>query len=291
MPLPRLRLPALPRPGRLGPVTPHGRRRLAAIVLIAGLVVASFLILRESSLVAVRDVEVTGASGRDGERVRSALDGAARDMTTLHVDLDALRTAVAPYPIVKDVRATPDFPHGLKIEVIEHTPVAAVGVDGRRVPVASDGTLLRGSSARDLPVLPMRMPPAGDKVAAGQAARVVAALAAAPEPLRQAIEKVFVGPRGLTVRLTDGPAVYLGSTERVAAKWAAIARVLADPTSQGATYLDVRLPERPTAGGLEQVAAQQQQTLAAGATAPGGAAVTGPAGPSAAATPAPGVAP
>lgn len=291
MPLPRLRVPALPRPGRLGPVTPHGRRRLAAIVLVAGLVLASFLILRESSLVAVRDVTVVGASGRDGERVRSALDGAARDMTTMHVDLDALRTAVAPYPIVKDVRATPDFPHGLKIEVIEHTPVAAVGVEGRKVPVASDGTLLRGSSARDLPVLPMRMPPAGDKVAAGQAARVVAALAAAPAPLRRAIEKVFVGPRGLTVRLSAGPAVYLGSTERVAAKWAAVVAVLADPTSKGATYLDVRLPERPTAGGLEQVAAQQQQTLAAGATAPGGAAVTGPAGPVAGATPVPGATP
>jgi len=288
IPSPRLRVPAFHLPTRLGPATPHGRRRLVAIVLVAGFVVASFLILRESSLVAVRDVEVTGASGRDGERVRSALDSAARDMTTLHVDLDALRTAVAPYPIVKDVRATPDFPHGLRIEVVEHVAVAAVGVDGRRVPVASDGTLLRGSSARDLPVLPMRTPPAGDRVARGQTSRIVAALGAAPAPLREAIEKVFVGPRGLTVRLTAGPAVYLGSTERVAAKWAAVARVLADPTSKGATYLDVRLPERPTAGGLEQVAAQRQQTLAAGATAPG-AAVTGPAGPAAtpAATPTP----
>jgi cell division protein FtsQ len=28
--------------------------------------------------------------------------------------------------------------------------------------------------------------------------------------------------------------------------------VLADPTSAGATYLDLRVPERPAAGGLEQ---------------------------------------
>lgn len=281
IPLPRLRVPAA-RP--VAPRSPHARRRLLAVLAVAGLVVATFLIVRESSLVAVRDVEVTGVAGREGERIRGALQSAAQDMTTLHVDVDALRTAVAPYPIVKDVRATPDFPHGLRIDVVEHVPVAAVGVDGRRVPVASDGTLLRGSNAKGLPVLPLRTPPAGDRVPAGQTARVVAALGAAPAPLRETFSKVFVGPRGLTVRLTAGPALYLGTTERIAAKWAAVARVLADPSSRGATYLDVRLPERPTAGGLEQVAAQQQQTLEAGATAPG-AAVTGAAGATGAAVP------
>jgi cell division protein FtsQ len=42
----------------------------------------------------------------------------------------------------------------------------------------------------------------------------------------------------------------LGSTERPRAKWAAAARVLSDSSSEGATYIDVRLPERPAAGGF-----------------------------------------
>jgi len=280
LPLPRVPV-ALPRLGH------HGRRRLAAAVVLAGLLVATFLIVRESSLVAVRDVQVSGAAGRDGQRIRDALTSAAQDMTTLHVDVDALRTAVAPYPIVKDIRASPDLPHGLRIEVVEHLPVAAVSVDGTKVAVAADGTLLRGTAVRDLPVLPMRTPPAGEHLAAGQASRVVAALGAAPAPLRSRIEKVFIGRRGLTLRISAGPALYLGSTERVEAKWAAVARVLADPSSKGATYVDVRLPERPAAGGLEQVAVQRQQTASSGGTAPTDATVTGAAGvlPHAAATP------
>ncbi|MDQ3608473.1 MAG: hypothetical protein M3459_06190, partial [Actinomycetota bacterium] len=56
--------------------------------------------------------------------------------------------------------------------------------------------------------------------------------------------------RGWAVALRDGPVVHLGSADRLDAKWAAASAVLADPASRGAVYLDVRLPERPTAGGL-----------------------------------------
>ena len=37
-------------------------------------------------------------------------------------------------------------------------------------------------------------------------------------------------------------------------------RVLADRSSAGATYLDVRLPERPAAGGVEPLQAQEPLT-------------------------------
>lgn len=261
IPLPRVSMP-LPRFG------PHFRRRLLALAFFLGLLLATFMIVRESSLVAVRDVEIRGASGREADRIRAALEGAARDMTTLHVDRDALRTAVAPYPSVKDVVVTADFPHGMRIEVLQHVPVAVVGVDGRDVPVAADGTLLRGTSVKGLPVVPLRTPPAGERIGSGVTARVVALLGDAPAVLRERIENVYVGGRGLTMRLDSGTVLYFGTTERGVAKWAATARVLADPSSKGATYLDVRLPERPAAGGLEQVAAQRKQTVDAGGTAP-----------------------
>ena len=47
------------------------------------------------------------------------------------------------------------------------------------------------------------------------------------------------------------------------AKWTAAARVLADPSSRGAAYIDLRLPDRPAAGGLAA------QTLAPLGTAEG----------------------
>jgi len=56
--------------------------------------------------------------------------------------------------------------------------------------------------------------------------------------------------RGLVVSVKDGPELIFGSTDRLTAKWAAAVRVLADPDAAGAEYLDLRLPERPAAGGL-----------------------------------------
>jgi hypothetical protein len=50
--------------------------------------------------------------------------------------------------------------------------------------------------------------------------------------------------------LKDGPVVIFGRAVGIDAKWAAAAAVLAQRSSQGATYIDVRIAERPVAGGL-----------------------------------------
>jgi hypothetical protein len=44
--------------------------------------------------------------------------------------------------------------------------------------------------------------------------------------------------------------VIFGDATRLRAKWAAASRVLADLEASGASYVDVRLPGRPAAGGL-----------------------------------------
>jgi cell division protein FtsQ len=85
-------------------------------------------------------------------------------------------------------------------------------------------------------------------------------LAAAPAPLRAKVTRVYAGPRGLTAPLRDGPVLYFGGAERLRAKWTAGARVLADRSSAGATYLDLRLPERPAAGGLQAPEPEDPQT-------------------------------
>ena len=71
------------------------------------------------------------------------------------------------------------------------------------------------------------------------------------------MQRIQLGEQGLTLPLRDGPDVYFGSAGRLRAKWAALAVVLADRSSRGATYIDVRLPERPVAGGLEEIAADE----------------------------------
>ncbi len=241
----------------------------ASLVLALALLGLGFLWLRDSSLVAVTEVTVNGAEGSQAEEIRSALREAAEDMTTLHVREDALRSAVQQYPSVAAVTATADFPHGLRIDVRSRTPVAALDTGQRRIAVASDGTVLTGSATDGLPRVSVNTPPGGPRVRGDSAAALVRLMAAAPAPLRARAERAFLGPDGLTVVLTEGPRLRFGRGDRLEAKWAAAARVLADDSTRGASYLDLRLPERPAAGGLaplptEEVDEQSDPAAAAG---------------------------
>jgi cell division protein FtsQ len=249
MPLP---MPPLPR-------RPHARA-VAACVGVLALLAVGWLWLRDSSLVAVRQVDVTGLSGSDAPRVRAALQEAARDMTTLHVRTKQLQTALAPFPAVRSVDAHADFPHRLRVVVHERVAVGAVAAGNERVAVAADGTLLRGSATGGLPLVSVGTEPGGDSVGDRGAQHAIALLSAAPAALRARVERVYTGPRGLTAPLTDGPVLFFGGSERMRAKWTAVASVLADRSSAGATYLDVRMPERPAAGGLEAPKPEEPDT-------------------------------
>jgi cell division protein FtsQ len=240
-----MRLPVLPPTRR--PPAPAVAACVATLALLGG----AWLWLRDSSLVAVKRVTVTGASGSDAPRVRAGLQDNTRDMTTLHVRHGALATAVEPFPAGGGVDPHADFPHGLRIVVHERVAVATIASASGQVPVAADGTLLRGSAGAGLPIVNASAAPTGDTLGDRRIEPAVALLAKAPPALRARVRRVYLGPRGLTAPLRDGPVLYFGGSDRMRAKWAAAARVLADSTSAGATYLDVRLPERPAAGGLE----------------------------------------
>lgn len=258
------RAAALPRV-RAVPRVPRAVTWTLALLVV---VIAAGMWLRDSSLVAVRHVTVTGLNGPDAARVASELESAARDMTTLHVRRDQLASVARPYPIVKALQVSTDFPHGLRIHVVANEPVAAVAGGGETTPVGADGRVLRGSEHGPLPVVPLRIAPA-NRVGDRDAVEAIAAIAAAPLPLRQRIVRAMVTrDRGLVLDLRDGPELRFGGDERLAAKWAAAAAVLADASSVGATYVDVRYPERPAAGGLEDPATQTDPTAVPAATVP-----------------------
>jgi cell division protein FtsQ len=226
-------------------------RALAIAAVVLTVLGGGWLWFRDSSFVTVEHVEVIGLSSSEAPAVRRALDTAARGMTTLHVDHGALEDAVAAYPSVAGLRIQADFPHGLSIEVTEREPIAEVDLAGDVVPVGAGGRLMRGvQPRRKLPVLhATRLGPGGRLTDAGALA-AVNVLAAAPQPLRRRVTRIWSGPKGLSLDLRQGPQLFFGSEGRAAAKWMAVARVLAEPSSQGAVYLDVRVPERVAAGGL-----------------------------------------
>lgn len=229
-------------------------RPLVAVAVVAMVLGGGWLWLRGSSLVAVERVEVIGLSSSEADEVRQALDVAARSMTTLHVRRDELDAAVERFTSVDGLIVQADFPHGLTIEVTEREPIAEVDLAGQVVPVGAGGRLMRGvEPTRKLPVLHATRLAPGGRLTDPDALAAVNVLAAAPEPLRERVKKIWTGRRGLALDLRAGPALYFGTSERPVAKWSAAASVLADPSSAGAVYLDVRVPERVAAGGLGTV--------------------------------------
>ena len=247
-------------------VAPSQLRLGAAIVLVLGLLLAgAWIWLRDSSLVAVERVSVTGESGPDAAAIRSALTSAARNMTTLDVQMDQLRTAVYPFPAVKNLQVSTQFPHGMRIRVIEQLPVAAIVVGGRRIAVAADGTLLHDLAASSsLPLVPLSVPPGGPRLTEASAVGAVALLAAAPYQLLAGISQVTtVAGHGLVAQVRGGPSIYFGDARQLRVKWISASAVLADAGSAGAAYVDVTDPVRPAAG------------AGAGATGPAGTATGG----------------
>ena len=230
---------------------PRARLATVGMVLTLGLLAGLYFFwLRDSSLVSVEHVRVDGVSGGNAGRIEARLTAAARDMTTLHVDDDALREAVAAYPTVRGIEANADFPHTLHIIVAQRVPVAALTSGRRSIAVASDGTVLPGDRTRSLPAVPMHALPIGTKLTNPGTLRAIAVLAAAPAALRARVDELDKGKGGLRAILRGGGTLVFGGTDLLQAKWMAASIVLRDPTAKGARYLDVRIPRRPVAGGL-----------------------------------------
>ncbi len=289
--------------------SPFARRALASLgdlpisrgfmagfgaLAIAAVLAFGWLWVRDSSIVRVSEVEVTGLTTRDAPAIRRTLRQAAMRMTTLHYSEQELARAVEPFPAVESVSVDADVPHKLVISVREHLPVAAlVSGDSRRVAVASDGTLLPHERDSRLPTVKVDAIPGGGRLGSGAEAGLVRVIAGAPEELRPLLERAYRAGDGVRVAIDGGPTLRFGAPIRLAAKWTAAARVLADTPAAAAASIDLRIPERPSAAYRDDVpeetvtaettgvqaaaaAAVAEQPVATGATGATGAGVPVP---------------
>jgi cell division protein FtsQ len=225
-------------------------RVLAGVLLTATGLTLGWLWFRDSSFAAVERVTITGSGSSEQEQVRDALETTATGMSTLRVDEAALENVVEPFVSVAGLRIRPDFPHDLRIEVIEHEPVATVRTGGSSVPATGGGLLLDGVRSGALPTVTTTAPLQRRRVSDERTLAALSVAAAAPPELRARSERLFYGGSGMTLELREGPDLIFGSAGDARAKWLAAARVLADESSAGATYLDLRVPKVVAAGGV-----------------------------------------
>lgn len=262
-------------------------KRLGIALAVLALLGGGWLLLRKSPLVSIEHVQISGVQGVDAAPIDAALRSAARQMSTLDMNVGALRAAVARFRVVRGLSVSTSFPHGLRIDVVEQPPVAVLTVDGVRTAVAADGVvleptrpdLLSGSSVQ-LPAItlgdssaPADLRSVEGRVEGAGVRAELSVLGAAPRVLLGWVARIYTGSEGLTVVMRNGLSIYFGDAARPHAKWLSAARVLADPSSAGATYVDVRAPERPAAGTTAAGGLGGSATAQAGASDPTSAAL------------------
>ena len=228
------------------------RKGIAITLLIAvALAMPAWLMVRNSSLVAVEQVRVVGLGGYYDKQARRAVVTAAEQMTTMNVDQQQLSDAAGAYVNVAGIKVDADMPHKLTVYVDVRRPVAAARIGNEMVGLTSAGLILQSSTKpTNLPAIEAAGPLLNDHITDAKALAAVRVLGAAPDVLLREVKSVKWGRNGLMVVLAKGVKLYFGDSAHANAKWRGAAAVLADPVTRGAAYIALRAPGRPAVGGL-----------------------------------------
>ena len=230
------------------PARPPARSRRLA-VRRSSLIGGGWLWLRDSLLVAVRKVTVTGVSGPDAPQVRAALERCRPRHD--HAPRPPGRAADRgrPVPGVIGVTTSADFPHGLRIAVHERNAVGAVvaGASASRSPPTGRSCARRRPRPAAIAAKARRRGAHADD----SARSALGVLAAAPARCARRSSARYVGDARLDARARATARSCTSAAASGSRPSGPRSRACSqDQSSAGATYLDVRLPERAAAGGL-----------------------------------------
>ena len=243
-------------------LVPSTRSIVAGITLLAvGL--AGFVLVRQSSLFAVRTIDVVGATPALERQVRAALSPlvgenlAALDGGDIADRLSRLRE-------IRGLRYDRAFPNTLTVFVRPDPPVALLQSGRHAWFVSARGVVVRPLT----PPLPRRWPrvwvaraEAPTRPAVELPPRAIAALRAlggarrARSSLRGAVRTVTAEHGRVTFVLRSGLELRLGSASDVGLKLAVAARLLRTLTRgerERIRYVDLSVPSRPVTGRYAQ---------------------------------------
>jgi cell division protein FtsQ len=244
-------LPARRAVPELARLAPSGRSILIGLALLA-LALGAYAGARETSVFAVRTVEVRGGTPAIRAQVRAAL---APDLgkSLLRVDGGDVERRLASIPDVHSFRYDRAFPHTLSLVIRPERPVLVVRSGEDAFLVAASGRVLRPLAHPRRSSLPRFWMKKDVVVRTGQqlpgraVAAPVALAALQGTPLPGGVKLVRVGSDELTLVLGGGVEVRLGDPADLRLKLAIARRILRSTgaAATGAGYLDVSVPERP----------------------------------------------
>jgi cell division protein FtsQ len=243
-------LTAGPQLGALARILPSGRSILIGLV-IAVLGVLAYVGARETSVFAVKTLEVRGGNATTRAHVRAALEGEL-GRSLLLVDRDTLAGKLAALPDVLDFTYDRDFPNTLRVTVRRERPVLVLRQGADAYLVAVTGRVVKGLPHPLLSHLPRLWVKKDVPVSIGETlpptetASVRALAVAERAGLPGGVRSIVQSQGSFALELGRGLELRLGQPGDVRLKLAIAKRILrATGSAVDAGYLDVSVPERP----------------------------------------------
>jgi len=237
---------------------PSVRSVVTGLALLA-LAVGGYAAARETSVFAVRTLDVRGGTPVLRAQVRKALADEV-GVSLLAVEGAGLDRLVSPIPGVRSFTYDRSFPSTLRIVIRPERPVLVLRRSDKAYLVAATGRILRPLAHPRLSHLPRLWVKKGVRVRVGgalprsllDAATTLGPLGGAPLP--GGIQSVRAG-KELTLVLGGGLELRLGDHGDLALKLAIARRILhaTGAALAGGGYLDVSVPERPVLSSKSQV--------------------------------------
>ena len=225
---------------------------LAAAVLV--LVIVGLVAVYNSSIFAIRRVEVVGAVHLSAEGVRR-LAAIPPDATLIRFPADAVAASVSADPWVASVAVTRVFPDAMRIRITERTPVGIVKVgssawliDGGGYVIASVVSTSTLPSVIDVPGLDLK---AGRRTTSEPLLNAVRVLAGITPQLLTLVQSVSAPTiDGTTLLTKDKVEIVTGQAVSLEAKSRGALGVLSAQRGR-VVAIDVRDPERIVSRGLK----------------------------------------
>jgi cell division protein FtsQ len=238
----------------LGRVLPSGRSLAIAFALLAG-AIGAYAAARETSLFAVRTVQVRGGPPAAKLRVEHALAPLA-GRNLLALDAGAAERALAGLPDITVLEVDRAFPSTLRVTVTAERPAAVLRRGTESWIVSERGRILR--KAGDSPprglariwVGQVDVPDEGALLSDEQAlapARALGAVLAADRRFYDRVREARGERDDVDLVLRTGTEVRLGAPDDIGLKLAVAARILEALPGASGGYLDVSVPERAAA--------------------------------------------